>query len=339
MPEHLYYWLVCFFPLPAVKPVVVFITARMLDIDYNRVFEVLDRVTGLPLRRQGNRWYGACYITGEPHIRRDKTVCRIAPRGDGIQILEAGGDAMTLWNWLLTYGGCHTGKEAKDRLVSLSSGIIVPPAPVVHGGLYVPYRDFESTKSNKKNDNLFKYLTSIFTLDKVEHVFDLYNVASMRLYDGRIGTCYWYMDSERRVLHDKIVLYKSNGHRDKTFGGCRRFRTADGYSNRCLFGAHLLSEREEGQRVVVVEAEKTALLLALRWPKHIYLATGGANNTRLIEPYMELWPDYDDAGMIWVKKWPDQCKRWWEWYDGVEKGMDIGDVIIKKQERVSKCTL
>lgn len=305
----------------------------MIDIDYNKVFAVLDHITGLPLRRHGNRWYGGCYINGTPHVRRDKTVCRIAPRGDGIQILEAGGEAMSLWNWLLTYGGCSSGREVAERLKSLSSGIIAPPAPVMTNGMYVPRTDLESTMCNRKSDNLFKFFTSMFDSNKVSQVFERYNVASVQLYDGRIGTCYWYVDSEQRVVHDKIVLYMSNGHRDKTFGGCRRFRTADGYTNRCLFGSHLLPMRHGGQRVVVVEAEKTALLLALRWPKHIYLATGGANNTRLIEPYMELWPDYDEAGMMWVDKFPGQCKKWWERFEGVEKGMDIGDIIIKEQEK------
>lgn len=308
----------------------------MIEIDYEKVFAVLDRITGLPLYRKGNRWYGACYITGEPHIRRDKVVCRIAPRRDGIQILEAGGDAMSLWNWLLTYGGCHTGREVRDRLVGLTEGIVAPPMPIERHGLYVPKRILEEARRNAHTDKLFQYLSSSFGVDNTVQVFDRYNVTSITMYDGKVSTCYWYVNAEQRVLHDKLVLYKNDGHRDKGFGGCRRYRTADGYSNRCLFGAHLLPEREEGQRVVVVEAEKTALLLALRWPRHIYLATGGANNTRLIEPHMELWPDYDDAGQIWMDKFPSQCKSWWQWYDGVERGMDIGDIIIKEQERIWK---
>ena len=300
----------------------------MNEIDYYKVFEVLPRVMGIQLRRERNYWYGACYMNGAPHKRTDKLVCRIAPRGDGIQILEAGGDAISLWSWLKQYGGCSTNRDVFKRLTTLSTGVIAPVIVSEKRGLYVPYYELEEQKGLPLRDNLYAYLCGLFGKDKVDAVYDLYNVTSTWMSIGQFATCFWYVDRNNNVCHDKFILYGTDGHRSKKFGGGRKFKTKDGYSYRCLFGEHLLGRKG---RVVVVESEKTALLMALRWPQHTYLATGGVNHNFYIDSSWELWPDNDEAGMTWIEKWPKQCKKWWEKWTYAEKGWDIGDIIINEK--------
>lgn len=301
-------------------------------IDYYKAFERLPEITGLPLRRKGYRWYGSCYIDGSPHIRVDKVVARIAPRGDGIQILEAGGECVTLWVWLLKYGGCSTNREVFDRLEGMTSGVLAPKQPILPRIRHVADAEYHEAMKMRKKDAFWRFLCNLWSEEEVDAVMERYNVCSARLRDGRWGTCFWYVDKDGQVCHDKIILYNDDGHRDHGFGGCRNYRTRDGYGYRCMFGEHLLRLRHKGQRVFVVESEKTAILMSLRYPRHIYLACGGVNNLRDVAPDWELLPDFDDAGMMWVEKWPKQCIEWWKVYLDADKGNDMGDMVINEKK-------
>lgn len=304
----------------------------MKTIDYSKVFEVLPQVTGLPLRRYGRYWNGACYLDGTPHHRRNKLSCRIAPRGDGIQLLEAGGDCMDLWKWLLEFGGCKSHYEVACRLRVETNGVLAPKQAILPTFSPVPMDLYVESLKRGKKDSFWRFLTSMWSDVEVEEVLELYHVCSTRLRDGRWATQFWYVDKELRPLHDKIILYKDDGHRDKSFGGSREFKTADGYGLRCLFGEDQLARRESGQRVFVVESEKTAILMKLRYPRHIYLASGGVNNLRSVDSDWELLPDFDSAGHKWLDRWGSQCVEWWKWYMDAEVGNDMGDIVVKERK-------
>jgi hypothetical protein len=144
---------------------------------------------------------------------------------------------------------------------------------------------------------------------------------------------FWYVDQDGRILFDKRILYKEDGHRDKSFFPGRQFRVGDGYSGRCYFGACV---PDDGRKAFVCESEKSALLASLYYGGRRFLATGGKGNLRGIEPNMMLVPDMD-ARIEWEEKgevWP-----WWEKW-GVPVGeipdhADIGDMIVAKKSCAS----
>ena len=304
------------------------------DIDYGKVFEVVPRITGLPLRRKGKNWMGKCYINGAPHrYRDDKLVVSRDPSG-GIVLLEQGGESMQLWKWLREYGGCSDDREVADRLREMTTGVLyIPPPPEPPPALYVPSHALEAARGSigLVEDNLFAWLCTKRPRAEVISAFKRYNVTPHRIWDGRIATQFWCVDEKKRVCHDKLMVYHENGRRDKTYGGGRVYKTGDGYSHRCYFGEHLLPGHQ-GQ-VYVVESEKTALLTYIMTGR-LCLATGGSKNIHRIKRGYRLMPDWDEAGMEWVDKFPpEMIVRWWEneQYEGQAKpGDDFGDVIYKR---------
>jgi hypothetical protein len=134
---------------------------------------------------------------------------------------------------------------------------------------------------------------------------------------------YWYVDAEGKVCYDKRCRYGEDGHRDKTFGGTREYRTADGFTARPYFGAHLV---KEGEEVRICEAEKSALLGALALGG-TWLACGGKNNLKDVAN-AKLYPDYDAR-----QEWHDRANgkaevvEWWQGWSECGETSDIGDLI------------
>ena len=297
----------------------------MTKLDYNAIFTNLDKVTGLPLKLKGYRWYGACYMDGSPHSRWDKTTARMTRDGD-IQILEQGYKAVTLWNWMLEFGGCLDNSGVFRRLNS-EDNIVLDAIPRLNtkSGLFVTKM---ASDRALKYDELFRWMCTLFSVDEVENAFNIFGVTSTLAWNRQYATTFWYMDSERRICHDKQVLYGFNGKRDKSFGGGRLNKTADGYSNRCYFGDNLFGNIDD-HNVYIVESEKTALLFWLKYKRPV-VACGGLNSLRDIKPNHILLPDvdgYDD----WSQK--GKCVKWWEHYStSVGEKDDIGDLIVKDLE-------
>ena len=301
------------------------------DIDYAKVFEVLDTITGLPLKRKGSRWFGSCYLDGSPSDRWDKISCRLVP--DGIQLMEQGMGGTTLWNYLKDRHGLSN-SEVGQKLSSLSaSNIIIPPPKPPPPTRYVYSGVIQEAVSNigVVEDEFFLFLCRHFGRKKAISAYRLYNVTPLLLKDGRIATTFWYVRQDGKILHDKGILYKDDGHRDKSFGGCRRFKIDYGYRERCYFGEHLLG-KIGNRRIMVVESEKTALLLWLYYGQFA-MATGGSNCLYRVEPGWIPLPDWDKAGdLFWCRYYPEECQDWWNEYPDVpiERGWDIGDVIMYK---------
>lgn len=296
-----------------------------LDLNYDAIFEDLSRIMGLNLKRHGRFWHGKCYIDGTPHAYRyDKMVCTRDASG-GITIMEQGGDSMQLYKWMQLYGGCSSSKETYERLKSMSDGIVISkPEPEI------PTRYVEQSildeameRIGRLKDPLFRWLCTKFPEGKVEESYRKLAITPCRVPQG-VGTQFWYIDEEQRILHDKIIIYKPDGHRDHNYGGGRIFRTAQGYTQRCYFGEHLGTDGNP----YVVESEKTALLIYLNTGRRA-LATGGSANVRRIKRNYRLLPDYDKAGMDWVRWFPDQAVKWWEGMPDLKEGDDFGDVIYR----------
>ena len=190
--------------------------------------------------------------------------------------------------------------------------------------------------------------------------------------DYRIGhspkngmTIFWQIDNEGKVRTGKMMLYKADGHRDKSQGynfdwihsALFRDKRHPEYDEdkqemkQCYFGMHLLNAykvKNVDQAVCIVESEKTAVIMAAAYgnnAKQVWMACGGLENLNRdkLKPIIEqgrrivLYPDRDG-----VEKWRQKAQQldyprvvvdalpvqvWWKPCDG-EKA-DIADVVVR----------
>lgn len=140
------------------------------------------------------------------------------------------------------------------------------------------------------------------------------------LLDWNIGcsadgaTLFWYQDAHGRFVNAKAVWFEEQSlHRVKDD---RRKMPHFLYSSRqgfrtCLYGEHQLARdffTHDGNQypfdtpVILVESEKTAVLMSHASPKYLWLATGGANGLTkskgrvLLERNVVVLFDCDEAG-------------------------------------------
>lgn len=198
-------------------------------------------------------------------------------------------------------------------------------------------------------------------LNRIDQVLHDYHVGHAR--QGH--TIWWQIDERQRVRTGKMMLYREDGHRDKTPGkytfdwihsALFRDRRLTQYDDKkqemqqTLFGMHLLDKfrGKARQKVCIVESEKTAVIMAIAYGNHpmqVWMACGGLENLSrdrlapIIAQGREivLYPDRDG-----IDRWKQKAKAihyehlhvdtepvldWWQPEDG-EKA-DIADVVIR----------
>ena len=291
-----------------------------------RAFEQVPSIMGLDLTRKRNdMWWGGYYLTGEQHsYRRDKM--KVAIYNGDIWVHEEGGVSQSLATWLVNNGRATDYREAYRILDCKGKPLDVQrffeKRKVVAS--YVPRSVVDAMgQFDLRKCPLFRRMCTLFPEDRVREVWKMYNVTT----DTKGNAVYWYVDAEGRVCYDKRCRYGEDGHRDKTFGGTREYRTADGFTARPYFGAHLV---KEGDEVRICEAEKSALLYTLATSK-VMLATGGKGNLKDVAN-AKLYPDRD-AYEEWSAK--GVCEPWFEGWHECGATSDIGDLIewkVKKGE-------
>ena len=178
------------------------------------------------------------------------------------------------------------------------------------------------TKCRSNNSTFVQSLVStrILTAEQAFTAADLYHLGAMK--DGSV--IYWQIDTEGRIRDGKIMQYGADCHRLKDRGALflgalmkSQLKGADGkpllafdwHSTQCLFGLHLLKEKGEGKneklspsRVMIVEAEKTAVILSQLRPDSLWLASGGEGQLNvdklapLLGKKVTLFPDTDPDG-------------------------------------------
>ncbi len=298
---------------------------RYDNIDYYAVMQHMPRITGMDLRWNNGAWEGMYYITGIPHpFKRDKLKVKLW--NNGIWLHEQGGESMSLQNWLQRYGGAADWREA----MSIMRGESTPDARLLdfvrsgsHRGeaKHVGKEEYKACALfDLRRCPLFVWMAGLFGEERVRDVWSIYHVTT----DGEGMAVFWYTNADGLICYDKRMRYKCDGHRDKAFGGTRKFVTAKGYTERPLFGAHLI---KGGKSVNVVESEKTALIASLRYPDHVWVSTGGKNNLSSIRGDVMLYPDMD-ASEYWSGRGFDVCE-WWVGHN-VGPKEDIGDLIIRE---------
>lgn len=266
-------------------------------------------------------WWGGYYLTGEQHsYRRDKM--KVAIYNGDIWVHEEGGVSQSLATWLVNNGRAADYREAYRILDCKGKPLDVQrffeKRKVVAS--YVPRSVVDAMgQFDLRKCLLFRWMCTLFPEDRVREVWKMYNVTT----DTRGLACFWYADSEGRIAYDKRVRFKEDGHRDKSFGGTREYRTADGFTARPYFGAHLV---KEGEEVRICEAEKSALLYTLATSK-VMLATGGKGNLKDVAN-AKLYPDYD-ARQEWLDRANGKAEviEWWQGWSECGETSDIGDLI------------
>lgn len=283
------------------------------------------KLLGMELTKNGHEWQGPYYLNGDRHAyRRDKIKVFIG-RGS-VWVKEEGDRCISLPQWLIEFGGAADFKEAVAIIKGQPQTIEWTREfreSVVQKVQYVSPDVLAGAKQYPlENCSLFRWMCRLFPEERVREVWNEYNVTT----DSHGNTCFWYVDQQGRILYDKRIAYKEDGHRDKSFFPGRKFRVADGYTGRAYFGACL---PEDGKKVFICESEKSCLLGRLYWGRR-FVATGGKGNLREVEPNMMLVPDID-ARSEWEEKGP--VWEWWQkWPAGevVPDHADIGDLIERK---------
>lgn len=283
------------------------------------------KLLGMELIKHGAGLQGGYYLNGDKHpYRRDKLKV-FASRGS-IWVSEEGGRCISLPQWLIEFGGAADYREALQMIKGESQTIHWTREmreERVQKVQYVSPDVLEGAKRyDLKNCALFRWMCRMFPEERVREVWNEYNATT----DSHGNAVFWYVDQQGRILYDKRIAYKEDGHRDKNFFPGRQYRVADGYTGKSYFGACL---PDDGKKVFVCESEKSCLLGRLYWNRR-FVATGGKGNLREIEPNMILVPDMD-ARIEWEEKgevWP-----WWEkWPSGesVPSHADIGDLVERR---------
>ena len=189
-------------------------------------------------------------------------------------------------------------------------------------------------KSRSDRNNLARWLSTRFPAEQVAEVLARYRTGSTR--DGRI--IYWQIDEHGQVRAGKVMAYDLDGHRMKDGKGnvcwvhsmkIDGIRFDEMLAPQCLFGEHLINvdvnvndncHPEDIHRgaqsslssssslalqavtpplVMLVESEKTALIMSLVCPDKVWLATGGKANFKesmlapLIGLEVAVYPDAD----------------------------------------------
>jgi hypothetical protein len=242
---------------------------------------------------------------------------KVAIYNGDIWVHEEGGVSQSLATWLVNNGRATDYREAYRILDCKGKPLDVQrffeKRKVVAS--YVPRSVVDAMgQFDLRKCPLFRWMCALFPEDRVREVWKMYNVTT----DSKGLACFWYADSQGRIAYDKRVYYKEDGHRDKSFGGTREYRTADGFTARPYFGAHLVSD----ECVNIVESEKSALLGALAYGG-VWLATGGKGNLKDVTN-AKLYPDYD-AREEWSHK--GSVVEWWQGWSECGETSDIGDLI------------
>lgn len=286
-----------------------------------------ERLMGMELKQNGKGLQGGYYLNGDKHAYRNDKLKVFISRGS-VWVSEEGGRCISLPQWLIEFGGASDFKDAiriikgQPQEIEWHREIREKDQPK---GLYVNPDVLMGAKAyDLQKCSLFRWMCRMFPEDKVRETWDKYNVTT----DSHGNCVFWYTDQSGKVLFDKRILYREDGHRDKNFFPARQYRVRDGYTRHCYFGANTVPETG---RIFVCESEKTALLVHLMYGKTC-VATGGKGNLGDVDGRMMLLPDMD-AREEWAEKgevWP-----WWEKYglpiEQIPNRADIGDLIVYKK--------
>lgn len=204
------------------------------------------------------------------------------------------------------------------------------------------------------SSDFVQFLFSVFPSDKVVDAVNRYFLGCND--QGRV--VYWQIDQKGRVRDGKIVPYDTTtGHRiNDSYTHinwvssrlrCTAYVSPTWQHSQCFFGQHLLNGDKYPQfinsPVAVVEAEKTAVICSIAFPKIMWLSCGGKSN---LESFLRMEGEHLKGRIVQVC--PDKgCYNDWknvvdkykpylnistdksiEGVEALKDGGDYADVVI-----------
>lgn len=211
---------------------------------------------------------------------------------------------------------------------------VAPTAPhsqpiVSNEPQYISEQQVNAVALRYKETSLYAYLCKWFDNAEVEQVMNAYKVGASKYINQQGGraACFPYIGYDGRCVDCKIFHIDPTTGSRKTAPPLRSWTTSDGTEQHlpttwalaemkkkdsraawCNFGDHFLSLRPSDV-VCIVESEKSALILAMAYPQHIWIAVGSMQNLTLerFKPYrgrkVIVFPDRDG-----ITAWSDKAR-------------------------------
>ena len=225
------------------------------------------------------------------------------------------------------------------------------PKPEPEGGICeIPFDIVRQTVRTKPLSNFLRFLLTILPKDTIISLVKDYYIGVTK----SLEAVFYQIDIQGRCRSGKIVNYNpETGHRIKSEESKppvtwvhSKLKQAGKLPDKweltqCLFGEHLLAKYPD-KIVILVEAEKTAIIGAAINPKFVWVATGGKGQVGDKLDVLEgrqivAFPDYDGYDE-WKRKFEEQAYLNIHISDYVQKhatqeekesGADIADLVIR----------
>ena len=220
-----------------------------------------------------------------------------------------------------------------DILQVGTQGLQKPPRQTVKISAPVPPtfiypKVVERSLADYGRNPLYRYLCGVFGEAETDRLFCLYKIGTSNKWGG--STVYWQTDISGKVRTGKIMLYDSaTGHRIKephAYVGWAHseLRLSNFHLRQCLFGEHLLNTSATTP-VMLVESEKTAIIMSHFIPDYIWLATGGKNGCFNSETMQALRGR--DVTLVPDLGATDQWKEKVQMLSGICKSVTVSDML------------
>ena len=171
-----------------------------------------------------------------------------------------------------------------------------PPRPID----YIP--EEVMTASLNTENNFIKYLRSLFETKSIINAIEKYHIGDTT--DGKV--IYWQVDREGKIRTGKAMQYDPSTSKrvkdNKAVSWMHNQVKRDFNLKQCLYGLHLY---DKNKTTAIVESEKTAIIASLAMPQFTWMATGGLQNTKLIDELkgckVILFPDLGEGFEAWTE--------------------------------------
>ena len=144
---------------------------------------------------------------------------------------------------------------------------------------YIPSSYVLRSLSHYSINPLYQYFCHVFGEDETDRLFGMYRIGTSLKWGG--SAIFWQIDINGQTRTGKVMYYNAEtGHRVKepqafVSWAHSELKLQDFHLKQCLYGEHLL--KNSSSPVMLVESEKTAVVMSHFIPDYIWLATGGKN--------------------------------------------------------------